>query len=349
MRLVVVGLLAVAALLAGSCSKEQKPEVTVYMFSEYTYPELPAEFEQQTGIRLRIVPYETTEEMMAKLQQAGGVSQYDVVVMSDHAITVLTKLGLLQPMDLSRVPNAGNIMAQFKNPPFDPEWKYSLAYQWGTNGLMYRKDKIPTLEPTWAVMFEPDRQPGPFLMMDSMRDMLGAALKYQGHSVNSRSPEELKAAGELLLKAKKSPLCLGFEGGVGGKNRVLAGAAAMAVVYNGDCVRAMDENPQVAFCLPKEGSIIWCDAMTIPSQAPHVDYAYKFINFILDPKVGARLSNFNRYATPNAASLPMITPKDRANTAIYPSAEEMKTLEYLEDVGDATPIYDEVWTAVKSR
>jgi spermidine/putrescine transport system substrate-binding protein len=342
-------LLAAVVLMAASCSKAQKPEVTVYMFSEYTYPELPAEFEKATGIRLRIVPYEATEEMMAKLQQGGGASQYDVVVMSDHAITMLSGLGLLQPLDLSKVPNARNVMDQFKHPSFDPEGRYSLPYQWGTNGLMYRKDKLPDLPATWAVIFDPARQPGPFLMMDSMRDMLGAALQYLGYSVNSRDPQELKAAGELVLKAKKSEKCLGFEGGVGGKNSVLAGTALLAMVYNGDCVRAMDEDPNVAFMLPKEGSIIWTDAMTIPAHAPHPDYAYKFINFILDPEVGAKLSNFNRYATPNQASLPLNTPKDRANPAIYPSPAEMKGLQYVRDVGADTRLYDEVWTAVKSR
>ena len=287
---------------------------------------------------------------MAKLQQAGGASQYDVVVVSDHAITVLAKLGLLQPLDMAQVPQRPQRRrTSSRTRPSIPRASTACPYQWGTIGLMYRKDKAPNLGATWAVIFDPARQPGPFVLMDSMRDMLGAALKFQGHSVNSRTAEELKAAGELLLAAKKSPMCLGFEGGVGGKNRVLAGAAALAIVYNGDCVRAMDEDPNVAFCLPKEGSIIWCDAMTIPVQAPHPDVAHKFINFILDAQVGAKLSNFNRYATPNAASLPMIEPKDRENQAIYPSAEEMKKLEYLEDVGDDTRIYDEVWTAVKSR
>jgi spermidine/putrescine transport system substrate-binding protein len=342
-------LLAVAVSLVAGCSKAERPQVTVYMYSEYIDPDLPAQFEQQTGIRVRIDVYEATEEMMAKLQQAGGASQYDVVVVSDHAIAVLAKLGLLQPLDLSLIPNARNVQEQFRNPPFDPEGKYSLPYQWGTDGLMYRKDKLPEPEPTWALLFEPDRQPGPFVLMDSMRDMMGLALRYLGHSVNSRDPEELKAAGELILRAKKSDRSLGFEGGVGGKNKVLAGTAVLAVVYNGDAIRATDEDKGVGFLLPKEGSIIWLDAMTIPSRAPHVAYAHQFINFILDAEVGAKLSNFNRYATPNAASLPHIDPRDRENPAIYPSPDDMKRLEYLQDMGNDTRLYDEVWTAVKSR
>jgi spermidine/putrescine transport system substrate-binding protein len=214
---------------------------------------------------------------------------------------------------------------------------------------MYRKSKLPNPQPTWALLFDEARQPGTFVLIDSMRDMLGIALKYLGYSLNTRNPEELKAAGEAILKAKKSKHSLGFEGGVGGKNKVLADAAVLAIVYNGDAVRATEEDKDVAFMLPKEGSVIWTDAMTIPSKAPHVDYAHKFINFILDAKVGADLSNFNRYATPNEASMPFITAQDRQDPAIYPTPNEMASLETIEDVGDDTRLYDEVWTAVKSR
>ena len=107
------------------------------------------------------------------------------------------------------------------------------------------------------------------MLIDSMRDMLAAVLKYKGHSVNSPVPEELKAAGELLLQAKKSPKCLGFEGGVGGKNKVVSGDAVLAVVYNGDAIRAMGEDANVDFVIPREGSLIWVDAMTIPAGAPN--------------------------------------------------------------------------------
>ncbi len=328
---------------------EKSPQVTVYMYSEYIDPTLPKEFEKKTGIKVRIDVYEETEEMMAKLQQAGGVSQYDVVVVSDHAIPVLAKLGLLQPLDHKLIPNLKNISKSFSNPPYDKGSKFSVPYQWGTVGLMYRKDKIAKIDPSWGLFFDPARQPGPFVLINSMRDMMAAALKYQGHSVNSRSKEELKAAGNLILQAKKSEKSLGFEGGVGGKNKVLAGNAVLAIVYNGDAVRAMEEDKNVDFVLPKEGTVIWVDAMTITAKSPNRQAAHQFINFILDPKVGAVLSDFNRYATPNAAGLPLVNKADRKNPAIYPSDERVKKMEYLEDLGKDSALYDEVWTAVKSR
>ena len=218
-------------------------------------------------------------------------------------------------------------------------------------GLVLALDQGTTS--TRALVFDAAKQPGPFVLIDSMRDMMAAALKFQGKSINTKSPEELKAAGDVILQAKKSKNMLGFQGGVGGKDMVVSGNAALAIVYNGDAIRAIMEEPKeerkLDFVVPKEGTLIWVDTMVIPAKAPNADAAHKFINYILDGEVGAKLSNFNRYATPNFASMPKINAEDRANPAIYPSEELMKKMEYLEDVGDATRLYDEVWTAVKSR
>lgn len=324
-------------------------QINVYMWSEYIDPEIPAEFEKATGIKARIDVYEATEEMMAKLQHAGGTEQYDVVVVSDHAVPVLAKLGLIQALDAEKIPNRKHISEPFRNPGYDPEGRYSLPYQWGTMGLMYRKDKVGEIEPTWALVFDAERQPGPLVLIDSMRDMLAAALKLRGESINSRDPEALKAAAEMILQAKKSRHFLGFEGGVGGKNKVVSGDAVLAIVYNGDAMRGIEEEPNAAFVVPREGTLIWVDAMTVTSGSRHVEAAHQFINYILEPEVGAKLSDFNRYATPNEAALSLIEPDDRADEAIYPSQELMRKMEYLEDVGNDTRLYDEVWTAVKSR
>ena len=326
-------------------------EVNVYMYSEYIAPEMLEKFKKETGITVRLSPYETTEDMLAKMQQAGGTSQYDVVVASDHAIPVMTKLRLLQPVNPAKVPNLKNIASQFSKAPYDPGNQLSVPYQWGTMGIMYRKDKAPNLEASWSVFFDPAKQPGPFVLIDSMRDMFAVALLSGGKSLppNSKDPAELKHAGEAILSAKKSAKCLGFEGGVGGKNKVVSGQAVMAIVYNGDAVRAMSEDKNVAFIIPKEGTEVWVDAMTIPAQAPNPEAAHQFINFILDPQNGAALSNFNQYATPNSAAMPFIKPEDGHNPAIYPPAEQIAKMQYLEDIGDATRMYDEVWTTVKSR
>jgi spermidine/putrescine transport system substrate-binding protein len=362
MRQMLLAALTAAVALSAGCSKsptgttapasqpaEPGKQVNLFIWSEYIDPDLLPEFQKRTGMSVRMDVYEATEDMIAKLQQAGGAEQYDVVVASDHAIPVLAKLGLIQPLDLARIPNAKNVAPRFQKPTYDPEGRYSLPYQWGTLGLVYRKDKVPALEASWSVLFQADKQPGPFILIDSMRDMMGAALKYHGKSLNTTIPGELKAAGEMLIAAKKSSKFVGFEGGVGGKNRVASGDAVVAMSYNGDALEAMAEDPNLAFVTPKEGTVIWVDAMTITARTRNLEGACKFIDFILDAKIGAQLSNFKRYASPNAASLPLIRPEDRQNREIYPDDAMIKTMEYIQDVQNATRLYDEVWTAVKSR
>jgi spermidine/putrescine transport system substrate-binding protein len=345
---------AVLALLAGTearfdAAAQSGGRLNLYIWSEYIDPEVVKDFEKQTGIEVRISLYESNDEMIAKLQQGGGLGQYDVVVPSNNVLEQMIQLELLQPLDLGKIPNHKNLMDRFRNLRFDPGGKYTLPYQWGTVGLMYRKDKLPGLEPSWGVLFDPAKRRGSFVLIDEARDMLGVALKYSGHSVNSRSADELRKAGQLVLEAKHSERAVGFEGGVGGKNKVLSDVADVAIVYNGDALRGMDEDERVDFLIPREGSILWLDLLAIPARAPNAEAAHRFIDFLLDPAVGARLSNFNRYATPNQASLPLIAEADRKNSAIYPPEELMQKLEYLEDVGEATRVYDEIWTAVKSR
>lgn len=351
MRLLGISIIAITLIgvLAGCSKKDPDKQINVLMWSEYIDREMLPDFEKRTGMKVRIDEYEATEDMMAKLQQAGGTEQYDVVIASDHAIPVMAKLGLIQAIDAARVPNAKHVSERFRKPPYDSQGRFSLPYQWGTVGLMYRKDRVKDFEPSWAAIFEADRQPGPFVLIDSMRDMLAASLKYDGKSINTRKPEEVKAAGERILAAKKSAHLIGFEPGVGGKNKVVSGDAVLAIVYSGDAIRATEEDENVAFALPKEGTIIWVDAMTIPAKARNLEGGYTFMNWILDPETGAKLSNFNRYATPNEASLPLINKEDRENPCIYPDEKLLGAMEYLEDIGEDTRLYDEVWTTVKSR
>jgi spermidine/putrescine transport system substrate-binding protein len=280
---------------------------------------------------------------MSKVASAGD--QYDVVVMSDHAIRVMASQGILAPLDLSRVPNAKNVMARFRKPAYDPEGRYTLPYQWGTMGLVYRKDKLPDFEPSWSAVLDPSKQPGPVVLLDSMRDLLAAALLLKGHSPNTRSAPELKEAGDLLAGARTKKL-IGFYGSPDSVSKVIAGDAWVGIAYNGDAVSQLDDNTDYA--IPAEGTIIWVDAMTMPAKAPNPQGAYKFMDFILDAEAGAQLSNYIAYATPNEASLPKIDEETRTDERVYPPAQQVSKMVMLEDVGEATTLYDQVWTRLKA-
>ena len=158
---------------------------------------------------------------------------------------------------------------------------------------------------------------------------------------------QLQEVAKLLADAKKRSQ--GFEGGVGGKNKVLAKAVNAAVVYNGDAVKGAKDDPETYYFVPREGGILWVDNLAVPAKAPHRDAAEKFIDFILDAKIGAQLSNFNQYATPNKAARALVNAEDARNPAIYPPPELMARLEFVSDLGADNRLYDERWARLKSR
>lgn len=332
---------------AAELPRYQRLKVLIY--SEYMDPEISKLFEKKTGIKVEIDTYESTEEMLLRFQRGNGANHYDLVVVTDYIVPVLAKGKLIQPLEHSNIPNMRNISKTFMNPAYDRDNIYSLPYQWGTLGVMYRDDIMPKVNPTWGLIFNPDLQPGPFVLINSMRDLIGAALKYQGRSFNSRKKTELEKAEKLILATKKSTKYDGFESGVGGKNKILAGDAVAAIAYNGDAVRAMKKDKRIGFVVPKEGSILWVDVMAVTAGAKNWGGAHAFINFILDPKIGAMLSDFNRYATPNAVSLPLVRKQDRQDQGIYPSAAVMNKMEFLDDLGKDNDLYVKAWKAIKSN
>ncbi len=344
MRAITALLFVCVAFLKGSHAAEAK--LNLFIWSEYLDPQVVKEFEQQFACRVTVDVYEDAESMLAKLQ-GGGTALYDIVVPPDHLVTPMAKLGLLAPLRHANLPNLKHLDAKFANPPYDRGNRFSVAYQWGTVGILLRPAADRPLPETWGLVFDPKLQPGKFVLIDSVRDCLGAALKFHGHSLNSTEIPHLKAARDLLLAAK--PRALGFEGSVGAKNKVLAKTAAAAIVYSGEAARAMSEDASLRYLIPREGSQIWVDNLCIPAKAPHRDRAEQFINFVLDGKIGARLSNFLQFATPNAAARPFIKPEDLRNPAIYPPPEVLAKLEFLADLGAKTRLYDEAWTQVKAR
>ena len=321
-------------------------ELNVFIWSEYIDPKLVEQFEKEYDCKVTIDLYEDNESMMAKLQ-GGGSSLYDICVPSDYIIPALLKERLLAPLRPENIPNLKNLDPQFANREYDPGNKFTVPYQWGTSGIYMRRGKDEAVDETWGLIFDPKKQLGPFLMLDDARTTIGVALIYKGYDVNSTDKAQLRAAREIILETKKRSR--GFEGAVGGKNKVLAKVCKMAMVYNGDAVRGIKEDPETQYFVPREGSEIWLDNIAIPAKAPHRDLAEKFINYLLDAKIGAQLSNFNRYATPNQAARAFITPEDLKNPVIYPPPEVMQKLHFVKDLGAKTQWYDELWTQIKSK
>lgn len=341
-RLMLASLLALTVVSVHARSRT----LNLFIWSEYIDPAIIAAFEKQHDCKVRVDLYEDTESMLAKIQGTGG-GQYDVVVPSDNIIPAMVKQKLLAPLRHENIPNLRHLDPPFSNPDYDPGNRYSAAYQWGTVGLLVRRVEGRPLPDSWGALFDPEQQAGPFLLMDSMRDTIGVALKYKGWSVNATEAKQLREARDLLVQAKRRSV--GFDGSVGVKNKILGKVAHLGMVYSGEGVRAAAENPGLAYLVPKEGSIVWVDSMVVLAKAPNRDLAERFINHILEPEVGAQLSAFTQFATPNQAAKAFMSASDLANTAVYPTAQTRERLEYLKDLGPRLRLYDEVWTQIKAR
>lgn len=341
-----------AALLALGCSSgpddppaAARRELHLFNWPEYIDPAILADFEREHECKVVQETYGDNEELLAKLE-AGGVSRYDVVIPSDYMVPTLIRKGLLAPLRHENIPNLSNLEVRFTSPAFDPGNQHTAAYVWGTTGLLVREPAGTRLAESWGLIFDPARQPGPFLLMDSMREMMSPALRYLGYGVNTTDPAEIAAARDLLRSTARR--AAGWADGVSATDQVVNGTVVAAVVYNGDALKDLGKSPGLRYFVPQEGGEVWVDNMAIPAGAPNRDLAEQFINFMLDGRIGGRLANFNRGATPNRLAKPWVRPEDLENRAIYPGREQLEQLDFLTDLGPALRLYEEAWGQVKA-
>ena len=327
-----------------------KPVLSVFNWSEYIDVEVYRQFEKEFDCVVKETNFETPEEAVNKMV-AGGSRTFDVCAVGGaYKIPTGIALGVLKKLDHSKLPNLKNLGPLFQNPGYDPGNQYSIPYQWGTTGVIIKKSLLPTEGFSMAALFDANKELGRFVLIDSTSEMLGFANLYQGKPVNSVALDDLKRSIELLTAAKNSKNFMGFDGGVGGRSKVVAGTADYAVVYNGDAGRVINEYPdKFAYVIPKEGAPAWVDQLCIAKDAPNEELAYKFLNYVLDAKIGAQISNWTKYATPNAAAMEFILKEDLANPAIYPDPETTKRLHFLEAVGEKENLRTDAWSAIKGE
>ncbi len=312
------------------------------------------EAEGRTGlekIRIGMASYQHSADRVGNFVASGSgqVAMYESLVRmvsptgewlgASHIVPVMVAGGLAAPLAKSYLTNLGNLAPTFVNPVFDPGNTYSIAYQWGTTGYAYRTDKIQSPPDSWSVFLDA-KYKGKMTQMDDMRDVIGAWLRYRGKSLNSTVEAELQAAKADALASKKN-LKAYISAPV--KGQLVSGDVWIAQLWNGDTAQAKKEQPNLGYILPKEGCTIWTDSLMIPKSAPHKRAAHEFINYVLRPEVGAAISNFTGYGSPNQASMAaMETPVP------YPTAEEFQRLEYQKDLGEAGALWDQIWTEIKS-
>jgi spermidine/putrescine-binding protein len=351
LSLIMILALAVVAVACGSGDgggkQELAKELHVYNWSEYIDPEIYADFEQEFGVKVIEDTFASNEDLLAKLQ--AGATGYDVIVPSDYMVSIMNELELLAEINYDNIPNFENIDAKFKDPPYDPGNKYSVPYQWGTTGIGYNAELFEDPPDSWAYLFDPamaGEHAGRMSMLNDSRETIGAALKYLGYSINSTSEQELEEAKQLLIQQKEWVSAYDSDGF---EDLLAAGEVDIGHGWSGDYFAAAEEAEQVWYIIPKEGGVIWTDNLAIPKSAPSQYTAEVFINYLLRPEVGAKITNYTWYGSPNKASEEFIDAEILEEPAIYPPPEVMDKLEFIRDVGEATSLYDRIWTEIKTE
>lgn len=323
--------------------------VSFYNWSEYIDPEILTMFEQECGVRVIYDTFSSNEDLLAKLQ--AGASGYDLIVPSDYMVTIMLQLGMLRELDHANIPNLANLDERFRETPFDPGNQYSVPYQWGTAGFGYDADAVEEPPTSLADLFDPERAQryrGKISLLNDSRETIGAALKYLDYSVNSTDEAELEEAKQVLLAIKEYVLTFDsdtFE------DLLVSGETVIAHGWNGDIYSAIfdNEDRNLVFVVPEEGLTIFTDNLAIPASAPNPYTAEVLINYLLDAEIGAMISNYTYFASPNAAAHEYILDEILEDPGIYPPAEVLDKMEFISDVDETAQLYERIWTEVKAR
>lgn len=336
-------MLACFAGVSTGCKKQQ--ELNILNWGEYIDPELITRFEEETGIKVNYVEMTSNEEMLIKLRSADCV--YDLCFPSDYIIQQLIAQDLLMELDMSKIPNAKNIdprILEVTN-TFDPGAKYSLPYMWGTVGILYNTSMVDEEVTSWDILWD-EKYSGQIWQYDSVRDAFAVALLKLGYDINSTNEAEVTAAKEELIR--QIPLLKGC-GTDNIRDSMINNKAALAVTYSGDALACMDQNPDLAFAVPDEGSNVWFDNVVIPKTARNTDAALAFINFINDAENAKQNTEYIYYSTPNKAALDLLSEDYTEDETFNPPQEVLDRCSIYRDLGVFVDFYNAAWKEFKTK
>lgn len=333
-----------------SCG-EQKETLNILNWGDYMDPDIWTAFEDEYNVSINYITCPSNEEMYATVSTED--SQVDIIFPSDYLVERMIGKDMLHEINYDNIPNAKNIMDFCKNRSFDSDNKYSVPYTWGTLGILYDTTKVDGEIDSWSVLWD-QKYSGEIYMYDSARDSIGVALLKLGYSINTRDNDALAAAKQALIDQK--PLVKAY-GTDDIRGSLVNGSGTLGVVYSGDAVLAMNENPDLAYCIPKEGSNVWFDNVTIMKNSKHTELAEKFINYLLDINNAAKNSYYIGYpcAVDGAVDLIDETYKDeedftpyKDNYAYDTPAADLARCTVFSDLGEYEQTYLELWMSVRT-
>ena len=313
----------------------------------YMPEDLPARFEEATGVPVTVASHATNEEIVAKLT-AGGDSGIDVAFVSGQFAQALAEFGILEPLDHAQIPNLANLYPEAGQLAYDPGNVISAPYAWGTTGLCYRSDLLTEAPTSWNDLLQPNEEvSGKTTMMSTERWLMLPAQKALGFSVNTTDPAEMEQVKELLAAAK--PTLLAYDDTTF-YARLVSGEAVLVEAWDGWCNYGIAENPDIRFVVPDEGSDLWTDTMVILNTSQNKEAAHAFIDFVLDPAIHGWAVENILYKVPNQAAMEAIDP---ALIEAYPNlgmtSAELFAGEELVDLGDAATLYAQIVTEITAQ
>ncbi|HTJ57694.1 MAG TPA: polyamine ABC transporter substrate-binding protein [Devosiaceae bacterium] len=357
-----IGAFALAAPYTATLAMAQDDNVlNLYNWSDYRADDTLTNFTKQTGIKVVEANYDSNEMLEGKL--VAGHSGYDVVVPSGFFLQHQIPIGLYQKLDKSKLPNLKNMDPAIMKATnaFDPGNQYAVDYMWGTTALGYNVDKVKAALPnapldSWDLLFKPENaaklKDCGITVLDAPSEVVAIALNYLGLDPNSEKPEDLDKAEKLLDTVK--PYIRKFDSS-GYIDDLANGDACLSLGYSGDVYiakhRAEDakNNVHIQYLIPKEGTIEWFDMLAIPADAPHPENALKFINYIMDGKVTADISNNVFYANGNTAAFPLTDKAITGDPNIYPPTDlQAKLTPLLSHSQGFTRLLTRTWTRIKT-
>ncbi|HSD85326.1 MAG TPA: spermidine/putrescine ABC transporter substrate-binding protein, partial [Anaerolineae bacterium] len=336
-------------------------EINLFVWTEYIPQDALECFELVYGVKVNRKEYSSNEEMYATL--SAGSSTYDLVQPTDYIVGLMKRQDMLQKLDHNQLPVLTTFDPNYLNLEFDPNNEYTVPYQAGTDAIVYNSDVIKDAPKSYADLWK-FIDTGKLVSLDDSRAVIGATLLTLGYDVNTKDEKQLAEARTKLAELAKGIKLYDSDSP---KSALIAGDVDLGITWTGEAFLAAKENPAIKFVYPTEGAIVWQDNYAMPKDAPHPDAAYAWINYTMQPDLFFLMLRDFPYTNPSKGALEFakdspLKVKDadgnevvvadlykayaESPTTNTPPAE-LKKGHRVEDVGDATPLYDQIWTEIK--
>jgi spermidine/putrescine-binding protein len=325
-------------------------ELNLFVWTEYIPTEMIDCFEQAYDIKVNTNEFSSNEEMYAKL--SAGNTSYDLAQPTDQLVSLMVRQNVIEKLDASKLPVLANFSPSFLNQPFDPNNDYTIPYQGGMDAIVVNGAAVESTPAAFADLWK-DEYAGRLVMVDDARTIIGATLLTLGYDINTTDEAQLEEAKASLATLVSNVKIFDSDSP---KTALIAGDADLGIVWTGEARLAKDEVETIEFIYPSEGAVIWQDNWAIPTGAPHPDAAYAWLNYINQPELFWTTMRDFPYINPNQASLdyaqanqPELYAKYMESNITNVPADAIAAAHRIEDVGEATVLYDRIWTEVKGQ